>query len=107
MPEKSTKPTDPTEQTEPTVTDPATPSTEPVTDATPPEPANDQAPETSPEPTALRYAGDGDEFFSGVPRRDLTAGEVAEIEPAVLRNITAPNPTTGKALYVPAAPAKE
>ena len=62
---------------------------------------------TEPTTPALRYDGDGNEFFSGVPRRDLTAREVAELEPAVLRNITAPNPTTGKALYVPAAPAKE
>jgi hypothetical protein len=84
MPEKSTKPAET-----------AGPNT-----------GSQQTPEAS-EPTALRYAGDGDEFFSGVPRRDLTAREVAELEPAVLRNITAPNPTTGKALYVPAAPAKE
>jgi len=77
MPEKSTKPAET-----------AGPNT-----------GSQQTPEAS-EPTALRYAGDGDEFFSGVPRRD-------ELEPAVLRNITAPNPTTGKALYVPAAPAKE
>lgn len=43
----------------------------------------------------------------GVPARDLTESEVAELwarEGAAMRTATTPNPTTGKALYQKSAP---
>lgn len=74
----------------------AAPAAEPV-DQTP------DAPEkpAKHEPTGLAYRGDGDLHFGsrGVPARDLTVAELLELEPAVFRQITAPNPSTGKALY--------
>lgn len=56
---------------------------------------------------ALRYTGDGTQHVGGVPRRTLTAQEVADLAPKMLRELTTPHPGTGKALYVPVEPAKE
>lgn len=58
---------------------------------------------------AFTPAQEGD-FLFGLPARDLTEAEVAyyqEHEPGLMRNATAPNPATGKALYQePAAAGK-
>jgi hypothetical protein len=48
-------------------------------------------------------ANPGD-FLQGVPQRDLTAEDVARLEPPQLRNLTAPGPS-GKPIYSPPAKA--
>jgi hypothetical protein len=60
------------------------------------------------EKIALYYlpANEGD-FVAGIPARDLTEAEVAELatrEPAALLTATTPHPTTGQALYQQAKP---
>lgn len=45
-----------------------------------------------------RFAADG-RFRRGVPRRDLTADDVARMDPAVLKDVTAEPPGGGKPMY--------
>ena len=55
-------------------------------------------------PKALYYAGDGSEFFAGVPARDLDEADVAALTDDQLRDVTADNPRTGKPLYLTTKP---
>lgn len=58
-------------------------------------------------PERLHYTGRHGEFFVGVPRRNLDARDIAQLTDAQIADITAPNPATGKPLYVAPEPKKE
>lgn len=60
---------------------------------------------TDERPKKLHYTGDGSQFFAGIPQRDLDEQEVAALPDWEYRNITSPNPVTGKALYQKSEPA--
>lgn len=49
----------------------------------------------------FRYADDG-RFRFGVPRRDLYAEDVARLDPATLKDVTARPPGGGEPMYAPA-----
>lgn len=76
---------------------PATPP-EQTTETPPVAPQEQPQPVPKRDPVGLHYRRDGDRFFEGVPRRDLTVRELVDLEPATLRNITADGPG-GKPLY--------
>lgn len=74
------------------------PATPPAESAPPVTPPADRKP--TKEPIGLRYTGDGTLSFGGVPRHDLTVRQLLDLSPATFNKITAPNPTSGLALYV-------
>lgn len=46
------------------------------------------------------YHGGGELNFTGVPMKDLSVRELLDLKPATINRVTAPNPTTGDAVYV-------
>lgn len=66
---------------------------------------SDNAPEAVERPDRLFYLGDGSEGFAGVPRRDLTAADIARLSERQFADCVADNPATGRPLYQKTEPA--